>query len=370
MRALRAAVRSPRHFMILPVAAAAIVQLALAGTGVPASHPHTAAGLRAWQSSSVCGNAGTPPAVQHVLIVMLENESYDQVIGQPGVAPYQNWVAQNCGAGSEMFAATHSSAADYLAVSSGQYPAKAPSGCGSVSVCTDANGNLYSQLTTAGLSWGSFEESMPSACDKRSVPADEYKIGHNPALFYTKITAAQCKASDVGVPSLTAQSGAFYKDLQDNKLPSLSWITPNTDDDGENPCGTTCSLTDADTWLSNFMGIVDTSPEYTNGSTLVIVLYDEGNGNDYKIGENCTNKTQDLAGNKPSCHIPLLVIYPYVPAGDNDTTWFDDYSVTRTVEQLFGLSYLAGAAQSPVVSLVGHFGIPAPSKPHHAPAGR
>jgi acid phosphatase len=349
--------------MIVPAVAAVTLQLAVAGTGVPASHPHTTAGPRAWQPSSVCGNPGPAPAVQHVIVVMLENDSYDQVIGQPGIAPYQNWVAQNCGQGSEMFATTHSSAADYLAVSSGEYPAKAPSGCASVHECADHDDNLYSQLTAAGLTWGGFEESMPSPCYGRSVPADDYKVGHNPAIFYTKLTLAQCKAGDVGVPSLTAQSGAFYDDLQAGTLPSFSWITPNTDDDGENPCGTTCSLTDADTWLSNFMAVVDTSSEYTDGSTLVIVLYDEGNGPDYKIGENCTNETQDLAGKKPSCHIPLLIIYPYVPAGDNDTTWFDDYSITQTVEQLFGLSYLAGAAKPGVVSLVGHFGIPAPTSP-------
>jgi phosphatidylinositol-3-phosphatase len=362
MRVLHAA-RAPRHFLILPAAAALTIQLAVAGTGVAAGPAHTAAGPRAWQSSSVCGNSAAAPAVQHVIIVMLENESYDQVIGQSATAPYENWVAQNCGSGSEMFATTHSSAADYLAVSSGEYPAKSPTGCGSVKACSDASNNLYSQLSAAGLSWGAFEESMPSACDGRSAAADYYKIGHNPAIFYSKITAAQCRADDVGVPSLTAKSGAFYNDLQAGTLPSLSWITPNTNDDGENPCGVACSLTDADTWLSNFMSIVDTSSEYTNGSTLVLVLYDEGNGSDYKIGENCTNKTQDLAGNKPSCHIPLLVIYPYVPAGDNDTSWFDDYSLTRTVEQLFGLSYLAGAGNAQVTSLVGHFGIPAPSRP-------
>src|SRR5579862_4430350 len=126
MRALPAALRSPRHWLVLPAVAAVTTQLALAGTGVTASHQHTAAGPRAWQTSSVCGNQGPAPAVQHVIIVMLENESYDQVIGQTSTAPYENWAAQNCGVGSEMFAVTHSSAADYLAVSSGQYPGKAP----------------------------------------------------------------------------------------------------------------------------------------------------------------------------------------------------------------------------------------------------
>jgi phospholipase C len=347
----------------LPAALAVAAQLGLTGPAARADHPHGAAVHPAGpgKSATLCGQASQPPAIQHVIMIMLENDSYNQVIGQPGIAPYQNWVAQHCGVGTEMFATTHSSAADYLAVSSGEYPQHSPKGCGSVGQCADPHPSLYSQLTAAGLIWGGYQESMPSRCDPHSSTADAYKIGHNPAIFYTQITAAQCHANDVGVPNLAGKSGAFYQALKNGLLPSFSWITPNTNDDGENPCGDTCSLTDADTWLSKFMNVVAASPEYQAGTTLVLVTYDEGNGTDYRIGEDCTNKAADLNGKKPSCHIPLLVIYPYVTAADDDSTWFDDYSITQTVEQMFGLSYLAGADDPVTVSLAGHFGIQAPS---------
>jgi arylsulfatase A-like enzyme len=137
----------------------------------------------------------------------------------------------------------------------------------------------------------------------------------------------------------------------------LSRITPDTADNGENSCGGTCALTIADTWLENFIGIVQASPAYQSGSTLVLITYDEGRGKDASTGEDCTNEPADLSGTQPSCHIPLLVVYPYTPAGTQDKTFFTHYSVTRTVEDMFGLPDLAHAGDTQTASLAGHFAI-------------
>src|SRR5260370_40082133 len=91
---------------------------------------------------------------------------------------------------------------------------------------------------------------MQPAGDKSS--AAPYKMGHNPPVFYTGISSAECQAKDVGVADLTAPSGAFWNDLQAGTLPALSWITPNTSNDGENSCGGHCALALARTTLSNF----------------------------------------------------------------------------------------------------------------------
>ena len=327
----------------MPVALVA----ALAPAGLAAGHAAAA--------SDPCGVSGTPPAIQHVIIVMLENHSYHQVIGN-SAAPYENELASDCGNATEAYGATHSSAANYLAVSAGQYPATAPQGCG-YAACANSETSIYQQLDSAGLTWKGYVESMPSACDTSAGPL--YKIGHNPAIFYTGISAAECQSNDVGVPDLTAASGAFWDDLQAGTLPALSWITPNTNDSGENSCGGSCALSAADTWLQNFMANVTASSEYQAGNTLVLITYDEGEGPDYAIGENCTNETADLGGSQPSCQVPLLTVYPYTQGGD-DATFFDHYSITKTVEDVFGLPYLAHAGAAQTTSLAGHFGIPAP----------
>jgi hypothetical protein len=334
--------------------------LALAGLAVTAGSAPAPA-LAAAAGLATCGNPGLAPGpVQHVILVMFENNSYSGVIGSSS-APYQTSLAAQCGSATAMFGATHASAANYLAVSAGEYPPSSPAGCGSVAACADASDNLYHQLSAAGQSWRGYVESMPSPCAATS--GGSYKIGHNPILFYTDLTSAQCQAGDLPADSLTAASGVFWDDLQNQALPAFSWVTPNLDNDGDGPAGQ-AGLQAADTWLQNFLGLVTQSPSYQAGNTLVLVTYDEGTGPDYATGEDCTTMSLDLpvtsgvSAHQDSCHTPLLVVYPYTPAGASDGTFFDLYSITRTVEDLFGLPYLGHAGDAQTASLAGHFGIP------------
>jgi len=318
---------------------------------------------------SLCGTPGPAPAgIRHVVVVMLENLSYRQVIGSAN-APYQTSLASQCGVAPVYFGATHTSAANYLAMSAGEYPPSSPPGCGSVSQCADSSNNLYNQLTAAGLTWTGFMEAMPYPCDPKSsgtntASHDLYSVGHDPIVFYTDIPLAVCQANDIGVSDLTAQSGAFWNDLQNQTLPSFSWVTPDTVSDNEGPGTAAQNEQTADTWLQKFMANVQQSNSYQSGDTLVLVTYDEGTGADKTTGEDCTNQSLDLpvtngvSAHQDSCHVPLFVIYPYTPAGVRDSTFFDHYSITRTVEDIFGLPYLAHAGDAQTASLVGHFGIP------------
>jgi hypothetical protein len=293
---------------------------------------------------------------------MMENLSYKQVVGSAN-APYETSLAGQCGIAPDYFGATHTSAANYLAISAGEFPSASPPGCGSVKACSDSSNNLYNQLTAAGRTWGGFMESMPSACDPNA--SGGYKIGHDPIIFYTDITAAECQADDVGVSDLTAQSGALWNDLQNQVLPSFSWITPSVADDNEGAGTPAQNEQAADTWLQKFLGTVQQSNSYQSGNTVVLVTYDEGTGADSKAGEDCTNKSLDLpvtngvSAHQDSCHVPLFVVYPYTPAGDSDATFFDHYSITKTVEDLFGLPHLAHAGDAQTNSLLGHFGLSA-----------
>ena len=297
----------------------------------------------------LCGQTpAAARAVRHIIIVMLENRTRGQVIGSRD-APYETRLASACGNATEAFGATHGSGSDYLAASGGQYPVSSIHGCNYPACASDEN-NVYQQLDRTGRTWKAYEESMPSACDKTS--AWPYKIGHNPAIFYTGISAAECHADDVPVADLTARSGAFYDDLQNGTLPSVAWVTPNRNNDGEKPCGRSCALTSADIWLQNFLALVTATPAYRNGSILVLVTYDEGKGRDNEFGENCANETADLAGSQPSCHVPLFVVWQYAKPGSN-SIFFTLYSITRTVEDMFGLPCLAHACDPATASLVG-----------------
>ena len=82
------------------------------------------------------------------------------------------------------------------------------------------------------------------------------------------------------------------------------------------------------------------------------MTYDEGRGKDNKVGENCADKTADLYGRQPSCHVPLFVVWPYVRPGTNNT-FLTLYSLTRTIEGVFGLPCLAHACSPVTASLAG-----------------
>jgi Phosphoesterase family len=303
-----------------------------------------------------------------VVVVMMENLSYNQVVGSAN-APFQTSLASQCGVATDDFGATHASASNYFAVSGGQFPATSPQGCSTAAACATAQDNLYDQLNSAGLSWGGFMESMPSGCSPTGSGVNTstkglYQVGHNPIVFYTDLAHAQCVADDVGVPDLTAHAGAFYTDLQNQTLPAFSWVTPNGAHDGEGAGTQAQSERAGDTWLSAFLGTVQQSNSYQAGNTLVLVTYDEGSGADARAGEDCTQKSLDLpvtngvSAHQDSCHVPLFVAYPYTPAGARDTAFFDHYSITKTVEDLFGLPHLAHAGDAQTASLLGHLGIP------------
>ncbi len=351
----------------------ALVAVLVVAGSIPAVLPVQAEG-----PLSLCGNAGPAPApVQHVIVVMMENLSYKQVVNSPN-APYQTQLSQQCGNPQAFFNATHSSAANYLAVSAGQYPAASTPGCGSATgVCANSFDTLYNQLDRAGLSWAGYIESMPSNCHPSNYgPVANthalYSVGHNPIPFFRTIPKSECLANDLAVSDLTAQSGPFWTALQNQTLPAFSWVTPNAVNINQGGATRVIGEQIGDAFLQKFMANVQQSNSYQAGNTLVIVTYDEGTGTDAKVGQDCTNKSLDmpvvnnLSARQESCHIPTFVVYPYTSPGDPDPTFFTSYSITRTVDDLFGLPPLAHAGDAQTETLVGHFGIPpaGPVDPH------
>ncbi len=306
---------------------------------------------------SLCGNAGSPDGpIEHVIVLMLENQSYSTVVNGTA-APYQSQtLAHQCGVGTAMFATTHASAANYLATTAGQYPANSAKGCASVAGCSSSADNLFAQADRAGLGWRNYVEgapATPSSCLNVTSTPNVTKIGHQPGLFYG---LADCPTDLVPVPDLTAASGPFWNDLQGGTLPAVSWVSPNQAHVGEGTSG----LGAADTWLKGFLARVQGSTTYQAGRTAIFVTYDEGSGTDAKQGENCTDQAKDTAGSQESCHVPLFVVYPYTSAS-TDSTFLDHYSLTRTVDDLFGWPRLAHAADAQTTGLVGRFGLPDPA---------
>ena len=70
-------------------------------------------------SSPTPGVSGIP-ALGHVVLVVEENRSYSDVIGNTSAAPYMNSLASQYSLSTQYFANTHPSIGDYFMLTTGQ----------------------------------------------------------------------------------------------------------------------------------------------------------------------------------------------------------------------------------------------------------
>jgi hypothetical protein len=272
---------------------------AVSASGVQTAPSNTATATPAAPPPSPCGTVTTPPTTyEHVVWILMENHSYNEIIGS-SAAPYINQLASQCGLATNYFAIGHPSLPNYIALTSG-----------STQGITDDNPpsshplnvpSIFSQLDPGN--WRSLEESMPSNCDQ--TDSGEYAVRHNPATYYVNLT--DCTSLDVPLVSSPDISAKF------------TFVTPNLIDDMHD--GT---IQQGDTWLSNFVPQLTSSAQYQAGKTAILITWDE---------DDSTQNNQ----------VATLVIAPSVKPGTQSTTLFNHYSLLRTTEEQLGLPLLAGA---------------------------
>jgi phosphatidylinositol-3-phosphatase len=256
----------------------------------------------------------------------MENHSFGDIIGNTSQAPYLNSLATECGLATNYHNLSHPSLPNYIGATSGLGGRQIKgfdSDCSPSKKCSTSAPSIFGQ----GETWKAYEESMPANC----APANsgEYAVRHNPPPYYT--TLSGCASLDVPYTQLAT-------DLADNTLPAFSFITPNLIDDMHD--GT---IADGDSWLASNLPAILNSPEYSGGSTVVFITWDEGTGG--KNGENCVTNTTDA-----SCQVATLVISPSTPAAATSATLFNHYSLLGTTEQLLGLPPLGAASAYPTMT--------------------
>jgi phospholipase C len=269
--------------------------------GVAALALVTAAGGRSGERP--CGTAVRPPARwSHVVWIWMENESYDEIVGNPS-ARYLNQLAAKCGLATNYFAITHPSLPNYLAATSGSDWGIADDNPPAAHAL--AHPSIFSQVAAAGMTWRSYDESMPARCALSS--SGQYAVKHNPAAYYTGIRRA-CTRWDVPL-----------SDLRLDSLPSFAFVTPNVCDDMHD-----CSVSTGDVWLKRWVTRIVAGSAYSSGTTALFVTFDEGSGSSNRVA--------------------TVVVSPTTPPGTRARAWFDHYSLLKTTEQLLGIStYLAHA---------------------------
>src|ERR1700686_3253822 len=105
---------------------------------------------------SASGFCQTLPAFKHVFVVVEENNNYSSVIGNSAM-PYLNGLAKQYGLATQYYANTHPSIGNYFMMTAGQIITNDDSYMRTVNA-----DNTVRHLLTAGKTWKSYAESLPS----------------------------------------------------------------------------------------------------------------------------------------------------------------------------------------------------------------
>jgi hypothetical protein len=297
------------------------------------------------------GAAPVHGAIQHVIVLFMENQPYVDIAGSPD-APYVNNLAARCGQASNYHNITHPSAPEYIAVTSGLLGGAGD--CPPVFLdpswpptCPDPNDNIFHQTMVAGETWKNYEESMATNCFE-GEDSSNYDINHNPAAYYTDLggpsrrPGSACSLFDV--PMGSPRAGQFEHDLSAGTLPSYAFVEPDLIHDTHDS-----TIAVGDQYLSTLIPTIFQSPQYRDGSTVLFLTWDEG---EHGHTDNCAYNTTDIG-----CHVFMVVASPYTVPGTVSGRLFNHYSLLKSDEQLLGLPLLGNAAHPRVKSMLRPFNL-------------
>ncbi|MEU6966293.1 alkaline phosphatase family protein [Kitasatospora aureofaciens] len=257
-------------------------------------------GLWAAGGSAAADTAAGLPSPDHVVVVMLENHAYSQVIGS-SKAPYINRTLAAGGATlTQSYALTHPSQPNYYMLFSGSAQGVTDDSC--VDVGALQQPNLASELLAANQTWASYNEGLP-AVGATDCSSGNYAQKHNPWFGFGNVPTSSAYGMD-----------AFPTDF--TTLPKVSFVIPDLCDDMHD-----CSVGTGDSWLQSNL---DAYAQWArSNNSLLVVTFDEDNR---------------LAGNR----IPTLVYGAHVAPGSSIATTYNHYDVLHTLEDLAGVNAHAG----------------------------
>jgi len=271
------------------------------------------------------GSGNTLPTPDHVIVVVLENHSFSQVIGSPSM-PYLNSLANAHSLATNYFGDVHPSIGNYFMLTTGQLESVDDNFTGTVS-----DDNIVRALNGAGKSWKAYMESIPSA-GYLGGNSGTYLKHHDPFSYFSDVVSNSARAANI-VPFTQLQA-----DMAANTLPNFAFIAPNSVDDAHDcpgqasTCPDSAKLATADTWLKTNIDPLINSPAFAN--SVFIITWDEGDLTDL------TNVGGQVA---------TVLVGTHVKAGFRSTTFYQHQNTLRLVLDLLkvgdrpGTSAVAGS---------------------------
>lgn len=314
-------------------------------------------------------HAATAPAFSHIYVIMEENTSYEDLIGNTADAPYINSLASTYGFAANYYGVTHPSMPNYVATIAGDYfgvnkdDPKA----------TFTAPNVVDQLESKGLTWATYQQGMPAvgstAPQNPSTGSGLYVNKHNPFVLFTDVNSNPARLQNLKpIESLST-------DLNSGKAPNFSLIVPDQCHDMHGVSSSSAAnygmpwcafppnfvlnhalIQTGDAYLKQLVTTIMTSKGWTSDS-VIAVTWDEGESSGLSSPNRgyasntgcCASPPNDGGGRVP------FVLITNTPQHTVSLQPYNHYSLLRTIEDNWGLPCLANtcnAAVHPMTDLI------------------
>lgn len=307
-----------RPFRLASIVVLVAVIALFAGCGTARNASTTSA-----TPTSTGSGASTLPVVQHVAVIMLENQSYSTVVGSASM-PYLNSLMKQGALATNYYASTHPSLPNYFALTTGE-----------TLVTEDASpvqsvDNIVRELSSHGKTWKGYFQSLPST-GYMGLDVPPYVKHHNPFAYLSDVVNSSSQQQNVvNLTQLGVDAGA-------NQLPNFLFIVPDDTDSagdgcpgGASSCTNDQKLSVADSWLRSTVGTLMSSSSFQQSGVLLIV-FDEAAFSDTTNGGG---------------HIAVTIVGTRVRGGFQSSTFFQHPAVLRFAMQALGLSNFPGSSAS------------------------
>ncbi|HSJ40972.1 MAG TPA: alkaline phosphatase family protein [Xanthobacteraceae bacterium] len=278
----------------------------------PTLRPRRASGNRALAIAAAALSwpvTGLPQVAtyDHVVVVVMENHSFSEIIGNTAKAPYINSLAAGGASFTQSFAVEHPSEPNYLDLFSGSNQGVTADSCPH----TFSTDNLGSQLIAANLTFIGFSEDLPASDPQICTYGTHgYARKHNPWVNFSNVPATSNQPFT-----------AFPADF--SGLPTVSFVVPNLCSDMHD-----CTIAVGDAWLSQH---IDTYTRWARShNSLLILTWDEDD--------------HSASNQVPTIFAGALVI-PGIYAES-----INHFDVLATLEAMYGLDAIGAAASNPAIT--------------------
>jgi len=343
------------------------------------------------------GQPAAIPRYEHIFLIIDENKSYSEIIGEHSIAPNINRLAAQYGQATQFYAEVHPSEGNYVAMLGGDtfgihdddaYYCKPQlhdkfcpkSGSANYADHTVTTASLVDQLESHGLTWKAYMESIPTAGsdaarwptkDKpvEGVPTEAYAVKHNGFMTFKRVQDDPHRADKV------VGFDVLQHDLASGKLPNYAHIVPNQCNDMHGRDKGTdvpedCNKSNAgalirrgDEVVGKLVEEIMHSAVWTAaGNVAIVITFDEnGKAERNNSAQGCCGYDPQSPANFGGGRIPTIVITNHGVRGVKDATPYNHYSLLRTTETAFGIEeHLANAgnSQAGVIDMTPLFKVP------------